>query len=166
MLQVCCWPASRFSTAQELRLGKRAERKCGCASARSHGQFRHTCHTRVKLENQRVLLAKHTHTCTPGTQIRVHLRHADVFTWNTHVFTWNTMKRGSNSGTPVCTRGTHVCSPGTQTRAIKAYMCVHVGHTHVYHWNTNMCPGTPRVRLKHTCVHTWNTHNTCTREQT
>ena len=55
------------------------------------------------------------------------------------MFTWNTTKRGSNSGTPVCTRGTHVCSPGTQTRAIKAYMCVHVGHTHMYTTGTQIC---------------------------
>ena len=68
------------------------------------------------------------------------------------------MKRASNSDTHVCTRGTHMCSPGTQTRAMKARMCVHVGHTYAYHWNTSMYPGTPRVRLKHTCVYTRNTH--------
>ena len=63
-LHVCCWRASRFSTAQELRAGKRArERKCGCASARSHGQFRHTHPIQ-------------THMC--------------VYMWNTQMYTTET----------------------------------------------------------------------------
>ena len=152
--------------------GRASER--GCASPWSHGQLRNTCpiqthmwnthvyttetihaaranvhplththicihlrhtHTCVELENQRALLVKHTHMCTPGTHICVHLRHASK-----------------------CVHVEHTCVHlEHKTLATKAHMCVHVGHTYVYHWNTNMCPETPRVRSKHTCVHTWNT---------
>ena len=137
----------------EMKAGK-SRKKCPCKT-QVYIHLRHT-HACVELENQCVLLE----STRSGTHICVHLRHANVFTWNTHVFTWNTMKRVSNSDAHVCTRGTHVCSPGTQTRAMKAHMCGHVGNTYVYHWNTSMCP-TVCATKAHMCAHVEHT-----REQT
>ena len=118
-------------------------------SPNTHVQIRHTCvytwkthmyttdtahadtHKCVELESKHVLLGKHTHMCTPGTHVCVHLRHAIMCSrGHTCVFTWNAIKRVSNSGTHVCVRVEHTC--------------VHLGHKH--------------AQLKHTCVYTWDTH--------
>ena len=79
LLHVCCWRASRFSTAPELRLGKRApwrasararvnasvaaQARSHMGSSNTHVQFRHTC-----------VYTWNTHTCTTETEY-IHLRH-------------------------------------------------------------------------------------------
>ena len=75
LLHVCCWRASRFSTAPELRLGKRARWR---ASARA----------RV---NASVAAQARSHMGSSNTHVQ--FRHTCVYTWNTHAFTWNTKTR-------------------------------------------------------------------------
>ena len=158
----------------------RHERKCGCASVRSHGQFRHTCpiqthmcvhveytyvydtHRCAELENKRVLLGS-THTC-------VRLEH-------TYVFTYDTL---------MCSRGTHMCvhlehnethaqlkhtcvypwkhicahvskhkcSPKAHTHARTSKTMRFLGHIHVYTWRANRLSDAKNVHLAHTNVFT------------
>ena len=161
LLHVCCWRGSRFSTAPELRLGKRAgerarvnasvaaQARSHVGSSNTHVQFRHTCvytwNTHTYTTETVYIHLRHTHKCVElenkhmllgkHTHTCVHLEH-------TYVFTYDTLMCSRETHTHVCTRGTHMRSPGTQRRAIK------LKHTYVYAWDTHMyTTGTQ------TCVH-------------
>ena len=63
LLHVCCWRASRFSTAPELRLRKRA---------RSHGQCRHTCPIQTHITHTRARAHLITKMCFWNTRTHIH----------------------------------------------------------------------------------------------
>ena len=144
LLHVCCWHASRFSTAPELRLGKRARWRASArvnasvaAQARSHMgssnthvQFRHTC-----------VYTWNTHTYTTET-VYIHLRHTHkcVELENKHVLL------GKHTHTCANVERTYVFTYDTLMRSRGTHMCVHLEHNET------------RVQFRHTCVYTWNTH--------